>query len=134
MLEDLALFSMAKRSLNWLARRQDVLAENIANANTPNYKARDVTPLDFESTVKTTLTPEVRAATTNPMHVSPAIEPAAYEVAADRRPEESKPNGNSVLLEEQMKKVGEVKGNYEMTLNLMQKNIKMLQIAIDKNS
>ncbi len=52
----------------------------------------------------------MRAATTNPMHVSPLVEQAKFETVKERNPEESKANGNSVLIEEQMQKIGDVKG------------------------
>ena len=45
-------------------------------------------------------------------------------------PEESKPDGNQVLLEEQMQKIGEIKDNYQLAVNLYQSNIAMLKTAI----
>ncbi|RYF10860.1 MAG: hypothetical protein EOO77_20625, partial [Oxalobacteraceae bacterium] len=41
---DIGLFRLAEKRLNWVEQRQQVLAQNIANANTPNFKARDVSP------------------------------------------------------------------------------------------
>src|SRR5690349_5580690 len=43
----LPLFSMISQRIGWLSERQKVLAENVANADTPNYKARDLKPQDF---------------------------------------------------------------------------------------
>jgi flagellar basal-body rod protein FlgB len=133
MFEDLTLFAMAQRSLDWLSRRQSVLSENIANANTPNYQAKDLAPLDFKNLLAPE-TPPIRAATTNPMHISPEVEPVRFETTKERSPEESKPNGNSVLLEEQMQKIGDVKGNYELAVNLFMKHVAMLKTAIDKGA
>ena len=39
---DLPIFSMMKQRLHWLTERQQVLAENVANANTPGYIAKDL--------------------------------------------------------------------------------------------
>jgi len=75
----------------------------------------------------------VRAAVTNPMHISPEVASVNFEEVNVRRPEESKPDGNQVLIEDQMQKIGEVKGDYELTVNLMMKNISMLKTALDKN-
>jgi flagellar basal-body rod protein FlgB len=75
----------------------------------------------------------VRAVTTNAMHVSPDVEPVKFETVTEHRPEESKPNGNSVLIEEQMEKIGDVKGRYELAVNLFTKNLSMLKAAIGKS-
>ncbi len=131
MFEDLTLLAMAQKSMDWLSRRQTVLAENVANANTPEYKAKDLAPLSFKNLLQPQAAP-VRAATTNPMHISPQVEPTRFETVAERNPEESKINGNSVLLEEQMQKIGEVKGSYELAANLFMKHVAMLKVAIGK--
>lgn len=132
MFEDLTLMAMAHKSMDWLTRRQEVLAQNVANANTPDYKSRDLEPLDFKKIFADTQAP-LQATVTNPMHIQP-VEDAAKEQAHEvKQPGESKPDGNSVLLEEQMQKIGETKNNYDLALNLLQKNIKMLQTAIDRN-
>lgn len=133
MFEDLTLFAMAQRSMDWLARRQTVLSENVANANTPHYQAKDLAPLSFKDVLQPDRGP-VRAVATNPMHYSPQVEPTRFETVTEHGPEESKINGNSVLLEEQMQKIGEVKGNYEMAANLFMKHLNMLRIAIGKGS
>ena len=132
MFEDLTLMAMARKNIDWLTRRQEVLAENVANANTPKYQARDLKPLDFKKVMEAEQQP-VQAATTNPMHISPAVEPVKYDPTAERNPDESKPDGNTVLLEEQMEKIGDVKAKYALAINLLQKNVKMLQTAIGKS-
>lgn len=132
MLENLTLFAMAQKSMDWLSRRQEVLSENVANANTANYQAKDLTPLNFKNLL--TKDEAVRATVTNPMHISPEVQQASFETQKERRPEESKPNGNSVLIEEQMEKIGDVKGKYELAINLFTKNLTMLKTAIGKGS
>ncbi len=130
MFENLTLFAMAQKSMDWLSRRQEVLSENVANANTADYQAKDLAPLSFKNLLDKDVA--VRAATTNPMHISPEVEPAKFETQKERRPEESKPNGNSVLIEEQMEKIGDVKGKYDLAINLFTKNLSMLKAAIGK--
>lgn len=129
MFEDLTVLAMARKSMDWLTRRQEVLAQNVANANTPNYQSRDVEKLDFKKVFANTQAP-LQAAVDNPMHIQPPVEPVKYEAKEVKQPGESKPDGNSVLLEEQMQKIGETKNNYDLAINLLQKNIKMLQTAI----
>ena len=125
MFEDLTLFAMAQKSMDYLARRQAVLSENIANANSPHYKVKDLAPLSFKDVLQPPAA-TVRAVVTNPMHVSPEVEPTRFE--------ESKPNGNQVLIEDQMQKIGDVKGQYELAVNLMMKQIAMLKTALDSNA
>jgi flagellar basal-body rod protein FlgB len=129
MLNDLTLFAMLQKQMDWLSRRQEVLSQNIANANTPHYLPKDLTPLDFKDVMKQDA-PSLQVSTTDPRHVAPAAEATRFDTVTERTPEESKPNGNAVLLEEQMEKVGDVKGNYELATNLFQKNLSMLKMAL----
>jgi len=132
MFEDLTLFAMAQRQIDYLARRQSVLSENVANANTPNYKSKDLTPVSFKDLMAPPAE-AVRASVTNPMHISPEVEPVRFEEINEHRPEESKPDGNEINVEDQMQKIGDIKGDYELAVNLMMKNISMLKTALDKN-
>src|ERR1700759_3888070 len=45
---DLPLFSMLRTRMQWHQERQRLLAENVANSDTPNFRARDLTPLSFD--------------------------------------------------------------------------------------
>ncbi|HVI49878.1 MAG TPA: flagellar basal body rod protein FlgB [Candidatus Sulfotelmatobacter sp.] len=133
MYEDLTLLAMARKDMDWLTRRQEVLAQNVANANTPKYQSKDIAPLDFKSVFKNTQAP-LQAEVTNPMHIQPPVEQAKYESDVVKQPAESKPDGNSVSLEDQMQKIGEVKNNYDLAINLLQKNIKMIKTALGQGS
>lgn len=132
MFEDLTLFAMAQRSLAYLARREAVLSENIANANTPKYQAKDLAPLEFKTLVAPVA--PVQAAATSPLHIVPAAAPATFEEVTTHNPSESKPDGNDVQIEEQMREVGQVKGKYTLAVNLLMKNIEMLRTALDRNA
>jgi len=132
MFEDLTLFAMAQRQMNYLARKQSVLSENVANANSPHYHVKDLAPLDFKDLLAPPAMP-VRATSTNPMHMSPEVEPVRFETITEHRPQESKPDGNQVQVEDQMQKIGKAKGEYELAVNLMMKHIAMLKTALDRN-
>jgi len=133
MFEDLTLLAMAKKQMDYLTRRQEVLAENVANANTPNFKTKDLAPLSFKDVMQPP--PEtVRAAVTNPMHISPEVQPTTFETVTVKRPEETKPNGNEVGLEDQMQKIGDVTNSYTLAINIFQKNIALLKTAIGKGA
>ena len=49
---DIPLMSMLKDRMAWLSRRQDLLSQNVASANVPNYMPRDLKPMDFENALK----------------------------------------------------------------------------------
>ena len=51
-LSSLGLFQAVKKRLNWLGQRQEVLAQNIANADTPNYRASDLKPYNFRELLR----------------------------------------------------------------------------------
>ena len=59
------LFEVASRHMTWIAERQKVTAANIANADTPGYRAQEVSP--FSSYLEG---PSVQLAATSPMHLS----------------------------------------------------------------
>jgi flagellar basal-body rod protein FlgB len=129
MLEDLKFFAMAQRTMQWLNGRQVALAQNIANANTPKYQPKDLAPLDFKNLLDPQPQP-IRAVATNPMHISPAVDSARFETVTEHRPEESKLDGNAVLLEEQTKKLGDVKELHTLATTLMQANMSLFRTVI----
>lgn len=131
MYSNLTLLQMAKKSMDWAARRQEVLAENVANADTPLYRPHDIKAPDFKGELTGTK-PSVQPTVTNPMHVAGV--PYAKETDVDRvrQPFESAPGGNAVILEEQMRLVGETRSAYDMAVSLFSKNMKLLKTSIGK--
>ena len=51
-IRQIPLFSLLSNRMSWLSSRQSVLAENVSNADTPNYIARDLRPLDFAAILR----------------------------------------------------------------------------------
>ena len=129
MLGDLKLFAMAQKTMDWLAKRQDVVAQNIANANTPKYRPSDLAPLDFKNLLEPERQP-VRATVTNSAHFSPLVETVRFETVQEHQPEESKLDGNAVLLEEQTKKLGDIKDLNALATTLLQANVSMFKTAL----
>src|ERR1700759_2694406 len=104
-LPDIPLLSMLKTRMSWLNQRQDVLSQNVANADTPGYSAHDLKPVDFSDILNAT--PMARAGgtmmTTDPRHI--AIGSATSSSKFDdieTHDVEANPNGNSVSLEQEM--------------------------------
>jgi flagellar basal-body rod protein FlgB len=127
-LDKLSLFSMIKQRMAWATQRQEVLSRNLANADTPGYRPSDLKPLDFKKSLADVNPPQV--AVTNPGHISGIPQStASFRAVKDRAPEESSPTGNAVSLEEQMLKMGDTKGSFDLAANLYQKHIRMLKSA-----
>lgn len=129
MYDDLGIFKMAKAQMDWIAQRQEVLAGNIANANTPRYLPKDIKPLDFKDVLSGSTEPNVGVAATNAKHIVPEATPSPFKSLTQRRTYESTPDGNAVILEEQMAKVGEANSKYNAAASLFQKYQKMIKTA-----
>lgn len=122
-------FNIVRSRMGWLEQRQDTLAQNIANSSTPDYMAHDVKSVDFAKLVageaqRVTL----RATSTGHLTGTLAGADAFQTVRAPDR--ESSPDGNSVLLEQQMMKVAETQMQHEAVTGLYRKAIDMLRIAV----
>jgi flagellar basal-body rod protein FlgB len=129
-LADSPLLSMIREKMSWLNARQGILSQNVANADTPGYVARDLKPLDFEEALRN----ETRDAsstlrTTDPRHI--AIKPLAggFDESVTSLGVKD-PNGNSVAIEEEMIKVADTQAQYAAAANLYSKAIAMMRTAI----
>ena len=103
------LNQLAAQRVGYLSSRQTLIAGNVANANTPGYKALDLKP--FSATLQETA---VSMSVTNPAHLTPT----AQELDPPKKREESDANatvsGNSVDVEDELVKLGEVSRDYSM--------------------
>ncbi len=132
---NIPLLSMLKDRMAWLGQRQNVLSQNIANADTPGYTARDLKPMDFEQALRNVASPNRFSAglmTDNPRHI--AITPQSAGAFADvATPDvESTPSGNSVSLEQEMIKVADTQAQFRAATNLYAKAIQMMKTAIGR--
>ncbi|MCH7864444.1 MAG: flagellar basal body rod protein FlgB [Proteobacteria bacterium] len=131
-LEKLSLFSVAKKRLAWLSRRQEVIAQNIANADTPEYRARDLKPLTFRDLVRSRNT-GTGMKVTNARHLKGIAKRASeFSEGEIRKPFETSPSGNSVILEEQMAKLNETSIGHRLTTELYKKNLNLIRMALGR--
>ena len=125
---DLPLLSQIKGRLGWLDERQRVIAQNVANSDTPGYGARDLeTPSDFAAALRQgggglTMT------RTNAAHIAPAG-PQARFTATATPDSETTLDGNSVVVEEQMLKMAESRMAYDAAIGFYQKSMSMIRMA-----
>jgi len=107
------LFQVASQKSEWLSARQTAVASNVANANTPGYRALDVQP--FSAVLNTS---PLAMAATNPGHMSPTLSPLDSFREMEAAPSEETLSGNTVNLEQQMINLGDVSRDFSMTANI----------------
>ncbi len=131
-LNKIPLFDAVRKRLDWLSQRQEILAQNIANSDTPKYRPHDLKPFNFKSLVdRERMQLGVRVTSVNHITGKPQRLRNFNEVET-RKPYESTPNGNAVILEEQMMKINETNISYKLTSDLYKKHTRMIQIALGR--
>jgi flagellar basal-body rod protein FlgB len=124
-MDDLALFSIASDRNRWLATRSAALADNIANADTPNFKAKDVP--SFEAALSSANVAMLR---TNGNHLAPTQFGArAFETVA-RPGEVPKHSGNTVSLETELANLGETRSQHSMVSGVISAFHRMLLSSV----
>lgn len=121
------LFEAITRRMGWLSQRQTVLAENVANVNTPGYDEKDLKEPDFRDLVKGA-SQVVHMVATHPGHITtrPGGQlDGTIETTADRTL-----NGNGVSIEAQMMKVSENSSDYTLTTALYKKHMALIKMAL----
>ena len=124
------LMQMLTTQMRYTTQRQGVLAQNIANADTPGYQARDLKAPDFsQELAKHTGPAPVALARTSGKHFSGNV-PSPFRLHTDPAPGEISPTGNSVSLEDQMAKISEIGTEYQVASSLMKKFTGMYRAAL----
>ncbi len=146
-LNQISLFKMANQQMDYLNERQKVLAQNIANANTPDYMPKDLEEPSFSQILKNNQNSKLMV--TNPAHISGAVskltmmqtdsvnigkpqESSAFKIIKTK-PYEVSPDNNGVILEEQMAKVGETKSAYDKVTQIYKSYMSLIKTTISKS-
>jgi flagellar basal-body rod protein FlgB len=122
----IGLFALAEKRLAWTDRRQTLLAENIANADTPGWRARDMSPF---ATLLAGKQPGL-ALTPTASGYLPGRPPEVG--AAMRAKGERAPDGNGVRLDVELSKVADTESAHEMTTDLYMKYMGFFRTALGK--
>jgi flagellar basal-body rod protein FlgB len=135
MLDGIDIFRITGARMRQLSERQNVLAQNVANADTPHYRARDVKPFQFDSALlrgQGGIAP-LRLAGSQPGHLTGGR--SGMNVVSDRANSYSEdPDGNTVDLEEQMVKQADVAKNYDMATTIYKRSAALLRSAVGGRS
>lgn len=125
MFEKIELMRMARALGNHASQRQAVVARNIANADTPGFKARDMA--SFADSYRAAAAP-LRA--TDPRHLQAADWMPATRQTLDKTG--VSPNGNSVSLEEEMVKAAEVKRGHDLSLGIYRSAMDLMRTSLGR--
>ena len=127
-ISDIPIFSMLRTRMQWHQERQRVLAENVANADTPKFRPRDLKPLDFGRELHSA--GQVTLASTDPAHIAVSSGGAF----ATERPGkyDMRPAGNAVNLEDEMMKVASNQMDYQAAISLYSRSMGLFRTAMGK--
>ena len=128
---DLPALAALRTRMQWHQQRQRVLAENIANSDTPNFKPRELVEPKFTPSGATTeATGALALVRTDPGHMTV---PGGNDAFGDHKNfYETRPAGNSVSMEDQMMKVAANQMDYQAATSLYSKSLGLLMTAIGK--
>ena len=121
MFEKLEVMRMAQSMAAHASSRQQVIAQNVANADTPRYRARDVA-----SFAETYQAPGLTMRQTRAGHTAGLM---GGGVAVNDQPGREAPNGNTVSLETEMMKAGEVRHQHQMALSIYRTALDILRTS-----
>jgi flagellar basal-body rod protein FlgB len=138
-LKNISLFKTLDQKMSWLNERQKVLAQNIANANTPGYVSQDLKKVSFQSHLnnssETGNGPSRTVMKVNqPGHMSGlGGSSTTFEIRQEQSEFlETTPDGNTVDLERELSKMAEVQMEYTLATNLYKKHIGMMKSALGR--
>jgi flagellar basal-body rod protein FlgB len=120
-MDSVYLFTLASRHNQWLAVRQSTIAGNVANANTPGFKALDARP--FEDVLQSTA---LAMASTRPTHLAPTTANFPVTEVGTEQGWEVSHSGNTVSLDQELIKAGEVNRSFALNASILKAFHRML--------
>jgi len=127
-ISNIPLFSMLRTRMQWHQERQRLLAENVANADTPRFQPRDLAPPTFDPARSASL----GLARTSTAHLASAsAEAGRTEV---RGGFETRPSGNAVNLEDEMIKVAANQMDFQAVTSLYSRGLALIRTAIGRQT
>jgi flagellar basal-body rod protein FlgB len=109
--------------------RQAVVTENIAHADTPGYRARDLG--DFAETLQSG--PAFSARVTRPGHFDFGAEGRGFEATESAAFGAETPNGNTVSLEDQMMRSADARHSHDLALGVYRKTMDIMRTSLGRN-
>ena len=127
------LMQMMEVKMGYLAEKQDVLSQNVVNADTPGYKPKQLKELDFERMALAEARRLKLKASSGGKSLEGVKQSQDFRTQTQRKTYETTPVENAVSLEEQMAKVAQNQLEYTTVTNLYSKTSSMFKVAIGNN-
>ncbi len=127
-LNDNGLLGLLTQKMAYLNQRQSVLAENVANANTPKYQAKDLAPFTFGDVLSQQF--NIGLVSDNPNHIVPPGMGGGNAKSVKAKSFETLPNGNSVDLEQQMMQVSDTSVSFQTVTGIYKNVMSWFRIAV----
>jgi flagellar basal-body rod protein FlgB len=119
--------------MRWHQQRQQILAENVANADTPGYGERDLKPFSVgDDGVKSVAMMTVSSTSPTSFHISSGD--GGGEFDSESGGSEVNPTGNSVTLEDEMMKVSSNDMDYQTVTALYTRSMRLIRLALGKEA
>jgi flagellar basal-body rod protein FlgB len=134
-INDLPMLSALRTKMQWHQERQRVLAENISNSSTPNFRPRDLVEPKFDPAGGTVGAPvgSLAMLRTSASHISAATGGGqTFENDRGKSGFQTRPAGNAVNLEDQMLKVSANQMDYAAVTSLYSRSLGLIKTAIGK--
>ena len=130
---NIPLFNLMQDKMQYHSAQQAVLAQNVANVDTPGYLARDLKAPNFAAMAARAAN-TMHLTETNPNHMQPGDGKSRGAGSSIQRENtyELNPIGNNVVIEEEMMRVAENQSEYQKVLGIYRKSIDMFKIALGK--
>ena len=127
-LSQIPLFAMLRGRLGYLSDKQRLVAQNVANSDTPGYRPHDLKPFSFDVKLQAQTGPVA----TQPGHMQLKTQRANGSgkfMQTTGRDSETTLNGNAVSLEDQMLELTDARMNYDAAISFYQKSLGLLKLA-----
>ncbi len=133
-LADIPLFAMLRSRLGHTSERQKLIAQNVANSETPGFRPKDLQPFSFQVQAAQAgglARTGAQAATQAGHMLSPSVRRPGGGAFRERKAEvvESTLDGNGVSLEEEMLKMTDARMSYDAAIGFYQKSLGLLRMA-----
>lgn len=127
MFKSLEIFQVSQAMAIHAARRQSLVAQNMANADTPGYVPRDLP--DFANVVASDKGADTMRRS-RPGHLEAGAHPDTARPVSDNR--QTAPNGNAVSLEDEMMKAVDIKLQHDRALAIYRSSLDVLRVSLGR--
>jgi flagellar basal-body rod protein FlgB len=128
------IVKMLSTQMSYMTARQGVLAQNMANIDTPDYPAQDLAKLDFAEMARGEGAHMAMRSASDGKSMSGAGGSDSFRADKVRKTFEVTPTGNNVVLEEQMAKISDTGTQFQIASTLYKKFNTLYNTAVGKSS